>query len=525
MKPVLVFVFGLLWVNSISSQDSLHLSIFGKLNPDPVRYSGCWGWTDSMGHEYAIIGTHNGTSIISIDDSTNVFEVDFIPGAASNWREITVIGDHAYVVTEGNNGGMQVLDLTGLPVQVSLIHTFDSTFAESHIISKNIEGDSYVYVSGSNTAMGVHIIDITTPQLPVEIGLYNPGYYIHDCHVRGNRLYAAAIFEGYLDIVDISDRTQPIRIGRINYPNPVTHSSWTTKDHRHIFVTDETDGLPARIWNIEDINNPEQVATYSANLTSLVHNPYILDDWAFISHNTEGLRVVDIADPSFPVEVGFYDTYLGNSGGFHGLWSAFPFFPSGKIIGNNREDGLYIFTFDQVKASRIYGKIVDALTGVPVPNAFVSLKGTSFDTISSFDGTFRFGWVPEDTILYSVEVSANGYLPVVIDSLSFSQGDSLTILIELEAPTAIESKLSLPIVHTYPSPANDVVSIDLTPFLRPSYEFMVFDLQGKAVTHMFLLGSTVNQIPVNEWTSGRYFFWIQETNTQKRVGMGSLWIE
>ena len=70
-------------------------------------------------------------------------------------------------------------------------------------------------------------------------------------------MYAAAIHEGQMDIVDISDKTQPVKIGEISHGASFTHSSWTSDNNTHLIITDETDGLPARIYNIEDPTDPE----------------------------------------------------------------------------------------------------------------------------------------------------------------------------------------------------------------------------------------------------------------------------
>ncbi|MCB0851534.1 MAG: choice-of-anchor B family protein, partial [Bacteroidetes bacterium] len=418
---------------------NLHVNLFGKVNPEPIHYAGCWGWTSPTGEEYALIGAYEGTYFISIDDSTNLFSADFIPGPGSNWREMTVVGDYGFIVTEGlgPGRGLQVVDLSFLPDSVSLIATFDSTFATSHIISKNIEGDSYVYISGTNTSGGVHIIDISQPDKPVEVGVYDPGYYIHDCHVRGNRLYAAAFYQAQMDVVDISDRSNPVKIASIADPQGNTHSSWTTRDHNFLFATNELDGTRATVWDIRDISDIEPMAHYSANLQSLVHNPYIREDYAFISHNTEGLRVVDLKDPTLPVEVGYYDTWPGSSGGFHGLWSAFPFFPSGKIIGANRHDGLYIFTFDSTSANRIYGVVVDSIDESPIASAQVIINGDTL--ISDFQGKIAYGFLANDTANYSLQTFASGYFDKTL-FLNQPLADSTYITIPLVKPdmTSVE---------------------------------------------------------------------------------------
>ncbi|MBT8194834.1 MAG: choice-of-anchor B family protein, partial [Bacteroidia bacterium] len=273
LKLIITAIICCLTLNNLYSQISENISLFGQLDPEPIRYSGSFGYIDSLGNEYALLGAHDHLFVISIDDSTNIHVLDSVAGPGSNWREIAVIGETAFVVTEGSGTGegMQIIDLSYLPDSVHLITTFDSTFTRGHMVQKNYAVDSsYIYVSGTTPDQGVHIIDISDPANPVEISRYEP-YYIHDIHVKGNTMYASAIYEGTLDVVDITDRTNPVLLEQISYPSAFTHSAFTTEDDTHLFVADETDGLPARIWNIEDINNITEVSQYSGNLLSLVH--------------------------------------------------------------------------------------------------------------------------------------------------------------------------------------------------------------------------------------------------------------
>ena len=125
-------------------------------------------------------------------------ELDFVPGPVTNWREITVIGNHAYVVTDvfGDDHTMQVIDLSFLPDSVQLVTSYSETFTKGHIIQKDIFSEApYVYVCGTTATQGVHILDVSDPSKPQEVGLYQPGYYIHDCHVREDVMFAAAFFE------------------------------------------------------------------------------------------------------------------------------------------------------------------------------------------------------------------------------------------------------------------------------------------------------------------------------------------
>ncbi len=412
------------------AQTSLNVTLFGQNNRGDVRYSGSWSYIAPDGTEYALLGARTGLAAYTIDDATNINEVGFIPGPSSNWREITVVKNHAYVTTEGSGvgQGLQVVDLSYLPDSLHLVTTYDATFTRGHILQSDIYNPSsdFIYVCGT-ASEGFHIIDVSVPSNPVEVALYAP-YYIHDLHVRGDRIYAAALYESAIDVIDISNKANPTLITQISYQGGFTHSSWTTQDNTHLLVTDEIDGLKMNIWNIEDINNVYTVADWSANLQSLVHNPYVRGDFAFIAHNTEGLRVLDVVDPALPVEVGFYDTYAGASGGFNGLWSACPFFPSNKIIGGNRADGLYVWEFNDTHAGRVYGRVLDGMTGLIIPQAEITISGSAETLYSTLDGDYKWGNIPGS---YTVTCSKTGYYTKVLPALNLLEGDSLIVDIEL----------------------------------------------------------------------------------------------
>ncbi|MCI4647559.1 MAG: hypothetical protein MRY85_05065, partial [Phaeodactylibacter sp.] len=216
------------------AQDALNVSLCGQYNPGDGRASGSWSYVGADGTEYALLGAQTGTAVVEIGTNGDLTERAFIPGPPSNWREITVVGDHAYVVTEGGanpHPGMQVIDLSGLPQDATLATTYNAQFNRGHIIQKDIfEEQPYVFVCGTTTTSGVHFIDVSDPANPQQVGLYQPGYYIHDCHVRGDILFAAAFYEGTMDILDISDPAAPVLLYRMSYPGGNTHSMTTTLD-------------------------------------------------------------------------------------------------------------------------------------------------------------------------------------------------------------------------------------------------------------------------------------------------------
>ena len=63
-----------------------------------------------------------------------------------------------------------------------------------------------------------------------------------------------------------------------------------------------------------------------------------------MSNNRAGLRVLDISDPSNPVETGSFDTtpWSEDAAGFDGTWSVYPYFASGTILLSSRREGLFL---------------------------------------------------------------------------------------------------------------------------------------------------------------------------------------
>ncbi len=75
----------------------------------------CWGWVDPASQrEFVLFGRHDGLSIVDVTDAVNPLFVGRVPTATtpSLWRDVKVHNNHAFIVSEAANHGMQVVDLT-----------------------------------------------------------------------------------------------------------------------------------------------------------------------------------------------------------------------------------------------------------------------------------------------------------------------------------------------------------------------------------------------------------------------------
>ena len=53
------------------------------------------------------------------------------------------------------------------------------------------------------------------------------------------------------------------------------------------------------------------ISGWTADYNNLVHNHEIRWPWMFVTGYVDGLQVVNLQDPTNPVTVGYYDTYIG----------------------------------------------------------------------------------------------------------------------------------------------------------------------------------------------------------------------
>ena len=85
---------------SVFSQSSSNISLVGSLDYPGTEGNDVWGYVDSTGTEYALVGLQNGFSVVNLSDPSNPVESFFISGAQSTWRDIKVWNHYAYVTTD-----------------------------------------------------------------------------------------------------------------------------------------------------------------------------------------------------------------------------------------------------------------------------------------------------------------------------------------------------------------------------------------------------------------------------------------
>ncbi len=487
--------------------------------------SDIWGYTDSVGNEYALVCLRAGVAIENITDPTNPQNVAIIPGPASTWRDAKTIGHFSYYINE-SSGGLQVINLKNLP---NAPDSTDSYFwapllpeigqlSTCHNIY--IDTDTgYGFLAGCNVNNGgVIIIDLfTNPGNPIFVAAAAP-IYAHDVYARGDYMYTSDIYDGAFAIQNIANKDSIFTVSNQITPFAFTHNAWLSDDGNTIFTTDERNNAPVGAYDISDMNNIQYLDEFrpasSINTGLIPHNVHVKNDYLITSFYTEGVIVTDANRPQNLVEVANYDTFSGSNGGFGGVWGTYPFFESGTIIGSDSGSGLYVLKPTYTRACYLEGEITDSLTGLALEGVMVNIISDDANIATSdVAGAYKTGQVTPGS--FEVTFSKTGYASQTI-SASLSNGvvtiENVVLAPLPEPPPADSMSTSIPVLEgveqftASPNPFNGTTII----------QFELLDLPPSTyLTVKDILGREVHQQPITQskgylemglnWRTGIYF--------------------
>lgn len=371
---------------------------------DATSGNDSWGWTDPLnGNEYALMGLRNGTAFINISDPVNPIYLGKLPTQTDNstWRDIKVYADHAFIVSEASNHGMQVFDLTRLrnvnnPPETFTVDAHYNGFGSAHNIVIN-EQNGYAYAVGTQTFNGgPHIVNIQDPLNPVFVSGYGANNYSHDAQVVdytgpdpdhfGKELYIGSKANEVV-ILDVTDKSNVQFISAASYTNiGYTHQGWLTEDHAYFLLGDEADefsfGFDTRtvIFDFTDLDNPVQLFDYTGPTEAVDHNGYVRGNNFYLANYSAGMRVIDISDIANQnmTEIGFFDTNPGNNAAsFDGAWSLYPYFASGNIVISDTESGFFLVKDPNFLSAEEFEQTEISLFPNPAKNYITLSAGTT----------------------------------------------------------------------------------------------------------------------------------------------------
>ncbi|HVS11630.1 MAG TPA: choice-of-anchor B family protein [Planctomycetota bacterium] len=338
----------------------LSLSDFGSFTVG----NDCWGYVSPSGREYALMGLNAATGFVEITNPSSPVIVAVMSGPNSSWHDIKVFGHYVYSVSEGGSG-IQVFDVSqidnGVVTLANTITTGGSTLA-THNVAINTQSGFLYRCGGSSN--GFRIYDLNpNPAAPAFVGSWTYKY-VHDAQVvsytsgpmAGKEIaFCCTGFNGGgtqtgLSILDVTDKANITIITELFWPGAgYSHQCWLSEDRQYLYLNDEADEPPKTtttyVFDVADVYNASYLGSFTAGNPAIGHNAYVRGTLHYQANYRSGLRVYDLGQsPTSPPEVYFFDTYEANDNpNFNGLWSCFPLFPSGVVIGSDVEKGLFMW--------------------------------------------------------------------------------------------------------------------------------------------------------------------------------------
>lgn len=357
----------LLSVFQLSGQNSSNMTLLYQYDDASITsYNDIWGYSDN-GTEVAILGTRDSILFFDVTNPSQVVKLTGIkPGASSSWRDMKTYQHYCYGVTEGNEG-LTIININDILAGTATYQVISTDFARAHNVWVDTE-KSKLYVVGSNPSIsndGLIIYDLQPdPYNPTLLAQFNfsdfgincngsTDTYVHDLFVRNDTAYCNMESDCGFYVFDVSNPDTPVYLGDIppgGFQSGYNHSCWVSDDGNTAVVAEESYGRPVHFVDISNLSTMTVIGSYKDPLdpnynNNIAHNPFIKDNFCYISYYHDGVVILDISNPTNPVRVGYYDTDTNHTdySGFRGVWGVYPFLPSGNVLASDMNNGLFVF--------------------------------------------------------------------------------------------------------------------------------------------------------------------------------------
>jgi hypothetical protein len=284
------------------------LSLIGSLYLDD--------WDDGFTFNVRVVGTlaylirQDGLHIIDTADPANPRELGKWrrtgDGYSNDVKIVDAAGKRFAIIADTP---VDIVDVTdpALPVLAATITE------EAHtLFTETRDGNTRAYFGNYDGTCPVW--DVTDPAQPQKLGGYtSEGSIVHDLSVAGGIAYLNAWEAGFV-AVDLNDPQQPNVVGAwADTPGESSHSNWTaTIGGRHIAVHGgENYNAHLDVVDLDPASPTfmSSIASYKTRDFVSIHNIMVVGTKAYFTYYQDGVRVVDLADPTQPVLAGYFNTW------------------------------------------------------------------------------------------------------------------------------------------------------------------------------------------------------------------------
>jgi hypothetical protein len=265
----------------------------------------------TRGHAYVVsvtsAGQPGGLTVFDVSNpSAPVQRASFSLPNDSYWNGVWAKDDALYIAS--NTGGVLVYDIT-TPASPTLVRKLN---AGANVHTVFVEGNRLYAMSPSLRA--TLIFDVSNPLAPQSLSRYThthgPSWsYPHDAFAYGGRLYVNHTEAGFL-VVD-PEAASPTLLGRYTYGDAYSHANAVGTFNGRTVAFEGGERLGAHL-RVLDVTNPAGIAKvgeYQLRGVTSIHNMVLVGTRLYIAHYHEGVRVLDVSDPTQPRELAHFNTF------------------------------------------------------------------------------------------------------------------------------------------------------------------------------------------------------------------------
>lgn len=264
----------------------------------------------TKGHAYVVsvsntrIGiTTGGLTVFDVSNKSAPVKVKTIQLETDNfWNGVWAKGDTLYVASAAR--GVLVFDISN-PADPQLVRDVPGGNASVHTVF--VDGNR-LYASASEAVI---LFDITNPTQPLELNRYSPdGASPHDMFAIGDRLYVSSYDQAFL-VADVSNPNDIRTLGQYTYPTMFSHHNavGTFGGRTIAFEGGEGPGEHLRVLDITDPAHIVKIGEFQLRPEISIHNMVLVGKKLYIAWYQEGVRVLDVSNPTKPTQVAHYNTF------------------------------------------------------------------------------------------------------------------------------------------------------------------------------------------------------------------------
>lgn len=259
-----------------------------------------------------------GPSGMEIIDITDPAAPTLVSSADGQWNDIKLAkgaGRTVVFTSPIGNDDTGVFDVTdpAMPLRLADI----PEYSHSVFVRTTETNQTLLYLATYTNDVPVY--DVSTPTVPRRLGaatLPGPEAGIHDLFVDGTKIYANNTTAGLVAIDVAAGLDSPTLLGQTDAP--YSHASWAATVGGRAVVLHGDEGMTgtaeggAYLRVLDATPGPTflaDIGKYQTRPEIGIHNIIVEGDTAYVAYYQDGIRVVDLSNPTQPTEVAHYNTW------------------------------------------------------------------------------------------------------------------------------------------------------------------------------------------------------------------------